>query len=121
MAKSIKLKNNVYWDPSSILYGVSRKTFSIAQNQTKTLNFSGRNLVFLLAGKTTLSGGIELWSVATYQSGLAGRTRVERLVNYNNDLSFSTDEKKLIITNNSQTYDCSVVILLGNPTDITIN
>ena len=121
MSRSIKLKNNTYWDYTAIRYGVARKTFEIESGRSVTLTFSGTELVFLLSGKTTLGGGKVFWIVFTYGQGGTDRTAIRKIEDGSNHITSTINGKTLVLSNNSQKYKCSILILVGNPGDVTIS
>ena len=121
MAKSIKLKDNTYWDYSAIRYGVARKTFEIGAGSSVTLTFSGTELVFLLSGKTTLGAGKVFWIVFTYGAGGTDRTAIRKIEDGGSHITSTINEKTIKLTNNSQKYKCSILMLVGSPNDVTIS
>lgn len=102
--------------------GKYRMTFEIPSSSSKTLTFSGSELAFLFAGKTTLGTGNEFWYVGTYNEGTPSRTQISKLYSGSNQISYEIDGKKLILTNTTTNrYKCSIIILIGVSEDITIN
>ena len=123
MGRTLKLKNNDYWDPTSIMNNISRVTFNLQPGSSVTLNCDGAKLVMLFSGKASLGAGIELTLLYTYDSGTPSRTNYKKIVS-GDHLSYTIDGQKIIITNNAPTgnrYDCSLLFLVGNPTNVLIS
>lgn len=120
MARSIKLKNDTYWEINSVRYAFGRKTFTIPANGSITLTFTGSETVFLLTGKTTLGSGVFCWIGWTYNEGTSSRTGIRVLENGSGHITYSIDGRKIILTNSSQRYTCSIIPLVNGVSVVDI-
>lgn len=121
MAKSIKLKNNIYWDASSIKDNIRRVTFSIPSNSSKTIHFQDAQYVVLFASKGGYAGCGELWVIHTYGAGTTVRTQINKIVegSTNRALTYTIEDRNITISNNIDTKcNCSILLLVatGNVT-----
>lgn len=123
MAKSIKLKNNTYWDHSAIRYGVARKTFNIPANGTITLNFTYSYFVLIFSAKGALGGATSCWIIQTYGSGGTARGSVVKLNDFGTrELTYQIVDQTITISNpNNTTMYCSLLFLIGEPQNVTIS
>lgn len=121
MAKSINLKNNIYWDVNSIMNAASKIDFNIPNNSSVNLNFDGAELILLFCAKTTLGMGTKISFIYTYGEGTTSRTGIETIKDYQY-LVLTIDGKKITVTNNSGSrFKCSLLFLIGNKSNVSIN
>ena len=116
MSKSIKLKNNTYWDSSAVKDSIRRLTFTISSGSSKTINFTYANFVVLFSSKGTLGGCSELWVICTYGDGTSSRMSIEKIVSGTSGraLTYTIDGRNLIISNStSATATCSILLLVA--------
>ena len=123
MPRSIKLKNDTYWDSTAVKDSVRRITFQIGANGSKTIEFMDARYVVLFASKGGYAGSNELWEIHTYGSGTSTRMGITKITTGANsrNLSYTIDGRNLIITNPiDSAVDCSLLLLVATR-DVTIS
>lgn len=120
MGKSIKLKNNTYWDNTAI-HNIAQK-ISFSMGNGFTLNCDGDELVMLVAIRGTLGSYCDVMILDTYSSGTILRSHVTSLIS-SGYITVEIVDKKFIFTTShpEQSADCGIIFLVGNDKNVTLS
>ena len=119
MSKSIKLKNNTYWDNRS-LRNVTEK-LSFALENGFTINCDGNRIIMLLGIRGTLSNYCDVMILDTYATGTSSRSHITPLIKSDFINIEIVDQKFVFTTTQPEQYaSCGIIFLVGNDQNINI-
>ena len=119
MSKSIKLKNNVYWDNNSLKNVTEKVTFLVENGFT--INCDGNRLILLLAIRGTLANYCDVMILDTYAAGTSARSHITPLIE-SGVIDVSIEDQKFIVTTSQpgQTASCGIIFLVGSDKNVSI-
>lgn len=110
---------------SDINSRASRITFSISSNSSKTLTFPDSGMATLFTGKGTLGEANNCTLIFTYGAGGTARYKTKNLENGAGHITFTIgneNTRQITIANSStSSYSCSLIVLVGSASNITIS
>jgi len=122
MRKSIKLSNNVYWDPSSIKYATQlTRTANVGANKTLTItNSTQDSIAFIVTFRGTMGITHAIYFFTTYGAGGSSRSFYYKLAGHSQfDVTITISGTSFTVLNNmTSSLRCSILMLIGNLDDL---